>query len=180
MKRKSVIILALILFLTVVSSFAIASLGPENTTDEVNETKANQSELANREAHGELLSEGKLGNEDVNVGGEIGKFNVILLDDVSVSGKFFGPDWDLAPGNGDELNVLVRNNHASSPVELEVIYTPLEGIVQEFGPYEIDPSWRRTQNFTMTDGNGMEGNWEIYITSQDGHTMNLNVSAGQF
>lgn len=31
----------------------------------------------------------------------------------------------------------------------------------------------------MKDGSGVTGDWMVYITTRDGHVMNLQVKAGQ-
>ncbi len=108
---------------------------------------------------------------------EIAPYNVKVIDNVTLQGPSFQKHFTLAPGNGKELNICVKNNHSSKSVRFIVERTDNN---QDFGYVTIEPGTSSTRNFTMKDGEGMEGTWKVYVTSNDGHRMDLFIHAGQF
>lgn len=109
---------------------------------------------------------------------EITPFNVTLIDNVKHSGKTaYEKTFELSPGNGKELNIYVKNNHSSKKVKFKVERTD-NG--QDFGYVTIEPGGSKTRNFTMDSGKGMSGKWKVYVTSDDGHVMDLLINARQF
>lgn len=116
--------------------------------------------------------------DDIGGDREIVPFDRQLINNVGYTGSSaFDQSFTLYPADGDQLNVYVKNNHSSKTVLFKVIHTSTN---TDFGYKSLGPGEQLTRNFSMTDGSGMSGTWRVYVTSNDGHSMNLNVSARQF
>ncbi|MBN3523310.1 hypothetical protein [Paenibacillus apiarius] len=102
--------------------------------------------------------------------------NTPINDVHHVSRSAFENTFSLSPSNGKELNVFVKNNHRSKTVKFKVEHIGYK----DHGYVEVGPGEGRTRNFTMNSGGGMSGKWKVYVTSSDGHEMDINVSARQF
>lgn len=78
------------------------------------------------------------------------------------------------PDNGKKLTVKVRNLNSWGKVILN-FYRGTE----EFGYMDVKARREGIRTFAMNDGSGVTGDWKVYITTRDGHVMNLQVQAGQ-
>ncbi|MGG4343108.1 hypothetical protein [Paenibacillus lautus] len=82
--------------------------------------------------------------------------------------------FTTVPDNGKKLTVKVLNMNNSGKVILNV-YRGTE----EFGYMDVIAGREGIRTFAMNDGSGVTGDWKVYITTRDGHVMNLQVQAGQ-
>jgi hypothetical protein len=82
--------------------------------------------------------------------------------------------FTCSPSNGRALNIYVKNNNSAGTVKFKVYQGS-----QDFGYVDIDAGQSRARTFIMTDGSGITGDWKVYVTTSDGHSMDINVSAGQ-
>lgn len=87
----------------------------------------------------------------------------------------FENSFVCAPGNGKTLNVYVKNNNKSGTVIFKVLKDN-----QDFEYVDVSASKGVSRTFTMTDGSGMSGDWKVYVTTRDGHSIDINVKAGQY
>lgn len=86
--------------------------------------------------------------------------------------------FTLSLENGDNLNIWVQNNKSSGTVYFQV--KRLDGSNQNFGAEAVGASSQLTRSFTMTGGGGMQGTWEVYVYTTDGHNMDITVAARQY
>lgn len=82
--------------------------------------------------------------------------------------------FTTVPDNGKKLTVKIRNMNSSGKVILNV-YRGTE----EFGYMDVKAGREGIRTFAMNNGSGVTGDWKVYITTRDGHVMNLQVQAGQ-
>lgn len=101
-------------------------------------------------------------------------YNVIFISNANqVGASAFENSFTLSPSNGSKLNIHVKNNNRSGTVMFKVS----QG-TQDFGYVDVAAGKDLTRTFTMTDGSGMTGDWKVYITTNDGHVMDISVDAG--
>ncbi|OAB44418.1 hypothetical protein [Paenibacillus glacialis] len=87
----------------------------------------------------------------------------------------FENSFSCTSSNAKTLNVYVKNNNKSGTV----IFQLLKGN-QDFEFVDVGAGKAVSRTFTMTDGSGMSGDWKVYVTTRDGHSMDINVKAGQY
>ncbi|ASA21902.1 hypothetical protein [Paenibacillus donghaensis] len=102
--------------------------------------------------------------------------DAIFIKDVTHTGATaFNSSFTTGKGNGDQLNIWVRNN-ASSPV-----YVNIKRDGSEFYNYKLNGGAQQTFNFVQDiPAGGITGNWEVYVYNSDGARYNLNINARQF
>ena len=108
---------------------------------------------------------------------EIVPFDRQVINVNHIGSTAFDQSFTLYPTDGDRLNVHVKNNHSSKTVLFKVVHTSTN---TDFGYKPLGPGEQLTRPFTMIGGGGMSGTWRVYVTSNDGHSMNINVSARQY
>ena len=96
--------------------------------------------------------------------------NVTHTGSSAYTGKF-----TTAPENGIYLNAWVRNN-ASSSVFIDI---SRNGLKITDG-YELKVGSQKTISFEDMLGNGLSGDWEVYIYNKTGDKYKLNINARQF
>ncbi|CAH1195544.1 hypothetical protein PAECIP111893_00714 [Paenibacillus plantiphilus] len=101
-------------------------------------------------------------------------YNVIFINNANqVGASSFENSFTPSPSNGSKLNIQVKNNNRSGTVMFKVS----QG-TQDFGYVDVAAGKGLTRTFTMRDGSGMTGDWKVYVTTNDGHVMDISVDAG--
>ncbi|MED0681454.1 hypothetical protein [Aneurinibacillus thermoaerophilus] len=98
--------------------------------------------------------------------------SVTLIDDAYHKGRdSFERTFTCSPSNGTLLNIHVKNK-GSGKVRLKIYHNGYEkrNIL-------IDPGTSTTEPFSNI--NGVGGNWKVYVTTDDGHEMDIFVRARQ-
>lgn len=84
-------------------------------------------------------------------------------------------EFTTAPKNGVHLNVWVKNNGASS-VFIDI---SRNGLKITDG-YELSSGSQKTISSQDMLGNGLSGDWKVYIYNKTGDKYDLNINARQF
>lgn len=84
-------------------------------------------------------------------------------------------EFKTAPQNGVYLNVWVKNIGSSS-VFIDISRNGLK-IIDGF---ELSSGSQKTINFEDMLGNGLSGDWKVYIYNKTGDKYNLTINARQF
>lgn len=103
------------------------------------------------------------------------KSNNGSLIDAKHSGSAFKSYFTCTPDMGNHLNVYVKNNNTSGNVIFKVLKDN-----QDFEFVDVSAGRGVSRTFTLTDDTSMSGDWKVYVTTTDGHAIDIDVSAGQF
>lgn len=102
-------------------------------------------------------------------------YNVQYILDTNQKGKSaFTNSFTSSTSNGTSLNITVNNNNPSGTV----IFNVYRG-EEDFGFVDVKAGQDITRSFAMIDDSGISGDWKVYVTTRDGHSMDINVHAGQ-
>lgn len=165
---KSFIVLGLVFTFAITTYSATIEHSNNNavTFDEQESTK-----LINKNIPVKDVSSNQSGNIIV-------PFDVQLINNVNYIGtSAYDTTFTLAPENGTKLNVWVKNNHSSKTVKFKVVH---ETTNTDYGYVNVAAGDNRTRTFSLPSGGGLSGKWRVYVTSNDGHQMNLTISARQY
>ncbi|MDG0873357.1 hypothetical protein L5D93_13090 [Paenibacillus thiaminolyticus] len=105
-------------------------------------------------------------------------FDAKLIDNVNHTGKgAYTGLFTCSENNGKKLNIYVKNNNSSGTVKFSVSQTSTD---TDYGVEDVGPGKGKTRTFTMPSGAGVSGDWKVYVYTEDGHEMDINVNARQF
>ncbi|MEK4060241.1 MULTISPECIES: hypothetical protein [Paenibacillus] len=93
---------------------------------------------------------------------------------VNQKGGAFNDSFTCEPDDGVNLNIWMMNNNGQS-VQFQVWRNGVE-----FTNQAIAVGSQKTISFTDMLGNGLDGNYEVYIYSLLGYPLDVDVSARQF
>jgi hypothetical protein len=101
-------------------------------------------------------------------------YDVAYISDARQRGKgAFQNTFTSSPSKGTKLNMHVKNNNSSGTVILKIGRG-----TEDFGFVDVEAGKGLSKTFAMADGSGISGDWEVYVTTRDGHSMDINVNAG--
>ncbi|CQR56703.1 hypothetical protein [Paenibacillus riograndensis] len=89
-------------------------------------------------------------------------------------GGGFKNTFTTVPDYGKELVIQIKNNGSQGTVIANVTRGS-----HEYGFVDVKPGESLTRTFRMSDGSGMTGHWKVYVTTEDGHKIDISVEAGQ-
>lgn len=103
--------------------------------------------------------------------------DAIMISNVTHTGSTaYKGEFTTAKGNGDQLNVWVKNN-ASTPVYVTISRDGTD----IHSSYKLDGKDQKTFNFVQyVPTGGITGNWKVYVYNSDGSKYNLSINARQF
>lgn len=103
--------------------------------------------------------------------------DVIHINNVHHTGSDdFNESFSCDSGDGNHLNIYVKNNTSESVI-VNITCTRL------FIPHDYPAEYvsgNDDETFTFERNGGIDGKWEINVTSADGHEMDINVGARQY
>jgi len=100
--------------------------------------------------------------------------DTILINNIRNVGGAYNSSFVCSPGNGTTLNIYVRNNNSTGVVKFNVYYGD-----KDFGMVDIGAKKGITRTFKMTESDGESSKWKVYVTTTDGHSIDINVNAKQ-
>lgn len=96
------------------------------------------------------------------------------------TGTDYNASFSCSKEDGNRMNVWVQNN-GSSPVYLNVEWSRFFGLIsKQYDSVKINAGSSYTMTFYYEDGSGIDGNWDINVTTTNGATLDINVSARQY
>ena len=108
-----------------------------------------------------------------------GKLHIPVTDYTSTTSDY-NESFSCKPGDGNRLNIWVRNN-GEDTVVLNVDWSKFFGMVDEqYEGVEIAAGDQYTMTFYYKDGSGIDGNWDVNVTTLSGGTLDITVSARQY
>lgn len=108
-----------------------------------------------------------------------GKLHIPVTNYTS-STEDYNASFSCDPKDGNRLNIWVQNN-GTGTVVLNVDYSRFFGIVSEqYSAVEIPGGHAHTMTFSYEDNRGIDGNWDVNVTTLSGGTLNITVSARQY
>lgn len=92
----------------------------------------------------------------------------------------YNESFSCDPKDGNRLNIWVKNN-GEDTIVLNVDYSKFFGIVNEqYSAVEILGGHAHTMTFSYKDDKGIDGNWDVNVTTLAGGTLDITVSARQY
>lgn len=107
-------------------------------------------------------------DEDITI------LEVTPINNDHYTGTAYERTFTCDPDNGKKLNIYVKNN-GTTTVKFKVTHGS-----QDFGYVNVSGGSGKTRTFTMNDGGGISGEWTVYVTTDTGARMDINVNARQF
>lgn len=108
-----------------------------------------------------------------------GKLHIPVTNYTS-SSEDYNESFSCDADDGNRLNIWVKNN-GTNTVVLNVDWSKFFGIVNEqYDAVEIPAGGQYTMTFYYKDGRGINGNWDVNVTTLTGGSLNITVSARQY
>ncbi|KGE17680.1 hypothetical protein [Paenibacillus wynnii] len=100
------------------------------------------------------------------------QYDVILINDTRTVGGSFESSFTCPPSNDVRIDVSIKNRKGT--VKFKVYYGS-----KDFGFVDIKEGQDLTRSFKLTNSHTESERWKVYVTTADGHGIDIDVKARQ-